>query len=98
MDSIFEFVLPSGTPILGVDKSYGALRDSFFWPGMLISLALYYVPGCPDCQRFKAARRKPSGPLHPLPVPDHRAASIAMDFVGPLPEDDGFNSILTITD
>lgn len=82
----------------GIDKSYAALRDSFFWPGMFRSLARYYVPGCSDCQRFKAARQKPSGPLHPLPVPDHRGASIAMDFVGPLPEDQGFNCILTITD
>jgi hypothetical protein len=82
----------------GTNKSYGALRDSFFWPGMLTSLTRYYVPGCSDCQCFKAARHKPSGPLHPLPVPDRRGSSIAMDLVSPLPEDNKFNCILTITD
>lgn len=33
-----------------------------------------------------------------LPVPKRRFASVAMDFVGPLPEDEGHNCILTITD
>jgi hypothetical protein len=38
------------------------------------------------------------GPLHPLPVPDGRGTSVAMDFVGPLKPDNGFDCILTITD
>jgi hypothetical protein len=38
------------------------------------------------------------GPLHPLPVPDGRGTSVAMDFVGPLKLDNGFDCILTITD
>jgi hypothetical protein len=82
----------------GIDKSYATLRNSFFWLGMFTSLTRYYVPGCTDCQRFKAMQQKPSGPLHPLPVPDSCGALIAMDFVGPLPDDNGFNCILTITD
>src|ERR1700678_2687187 len=28
----------------------------------------------------------PIGPLHPLPVPDGRGDSVAMDFIGPLPQ------------
>lgn len=39
-----------------------------------------------------------TGPLHPLPVPDQRGDSVAIDFVGPLPEENGFNCILTMTD
>jgi hypothetical protein len=42
--------------------------------------------------------RKPSGPLHPLPVPDDRGDSVAIDFIGPLPLDDGFDCILSMTD
>ena len=42
--------------------------------------------------------RKPTGPLHPLPIPDGRGDSIVIDFIGPLPEDDGFNAIVTMTD
>ena len=40
---------------------------------------------------------KTPGPLHP-PVPDGQGQSITMDFIGPLKEDSGFNSILLITD
>lgn len=57
-----------------------------------------YIPACPECQRYKSSTTKPMGPLHPLPIPDGRGESVAMDFVGPLPEDEGYNCILTITD
>jgi hypothetical protein len=33
-----------------------------------------------------------------LPVPDGWGDSIAIDFVEPLPEDEGYNEIITITD
>ena len=57
-----------------------------------------YIPSCADCQRNKSRTTRPPGPLHPLPVPDERGQSIAMDFIGPLKEDHGFNCILSITD
>jgi hypothetical protein len=82
----------------GAEKSYAALRDSFFWPGMRKDIEKAYVPGCVQCQKNKSLTSKPAGPLHPLPIPDARGDSIAMDFIGPLPEDNGFNAILTITD
>jgi len=56
----------------GFDKSYEALRFSFYWPGMRTDLEKSYVPSCEQCQRFKSATTKPIGPLHPLPIPDHR--------------------------
>jgi len=36
--------------------------------------------------------------LHPLPVPDARGDSVAIDFIGPLPVDEGFDMIVTLTD
>ena len=57
-----------------------------------------YIPGCPECQRNKGRKTKPIGPLHPLPVPEKRCDSVTIDFIGPLPLDDGFDTILTITD
>lgn len=36
--------------------------------------------------------------MHPLPVPDERCDSVALDFVRPLPEDDRYDCILMITD
>lgn len=57
-----------------------------------------YIPGCADCQRNKSKTTKPIGPLHPLPVPDRRCDSVAIDFIGPLPIDHGFDCIVTFTD
>ena len=82
----------------GGEKSYLAIRDAFYWPHMRKELEQLYVPSCEDCQRNKSPNRKPPGPLHPLPVPDGRCDSVAIDFIGPLPEDDGFDCIVTMTD
>jgi hypothetical protein len=82
----------------GLDKSYKALRASFYWPGMYTNLERIFVPRCDLCQRIKSTTKKPFGPLHPLSVPDHRLQAVAMDFVGPFPVEEGFDCILTITD
>ncbi|KAJ2912750.1 hypothetical protein MD484_g7661, partial [Candolleomyces efflorescens] len=82
----------------GLRKSYAAMRDSFYWPRMKEHLENLYLKSCDECQRLKDRTSKVPGPLHPLPVPASAAESIAMDFIGPLPEDEGFDCILTITD
>ncbi|KAJ2936688.1 hypothetical protein H1R20_g395, partial [Candolleomyces eurysporus] len=82
----------------GFKKAYAALRDDYYWPNMRTDLEVGYIPACEDCARNKDATKRTAGPLHPLPVPDGRCRSIAMDFVGPLPVDDGYDTILTITD
>jgi len=65
---------------------------------MRTDLESLYIPTCIECQRAKGRTTKPTGPLHPLPVPDQRGDSIAIDFVGPCPLDDGFDGLVTITD
>ena len=82
----------------GFDKSYEALRHSYYWPNMRQELENAYIPACEDCQRNKSRTVKTPGPLHPLPIPDQRGDTIAIDFVGPLPEDQGFNGLATVTD
>jgi hypothetical protein len=82
----------------GFKKAYTALRDNYYWPNMRTDLEVGYIPACEDCAHNKDTTKKVAGPLHPLPVPDGRCRSIAMDFVGPLPLDDGYDTILTITD
>ncbi len=82
----------------GTDKSYLNLRSSFYWPNMRKDLEKSYIPACETCQKNKASTSRPAGPLHPLPVPDERFSSIAIDFIGPLPEDHGFDFLATITD
>jgi hypothetical protein len=57
-----------------------------------------YIPACPDCQRNKSSTKRPAGPLHPNPIPEKRGDSVAIDFIGPLPTDQGFNCIASFTD
>jgi hypothetical protein len=82
----------------GADKSYASLRDAYYWPNMCRDLEEAYIPSCIKCLRNKSLTIKPPGPLHPLPVPDQRGSDITMDFVSPLPVDNGFDCLLTITD
>jgi hypothetical protein len=82
----------------GFEKSYASLRNIYYWPNMRSDLQNAYIPSCIDCQRDKGCTSKPTSPLHPLPVPDGRGDSIAIDFIGPLPVDDGYDCIVTITD
>src|SRR5882762_4307591 len=82
----------------GFEKSYAALCDAYYWPNMQHDLLEAYIPACTDCQRNKGHTSKPPGPLHPLPIPDASRDSIALDFIGPCPMDDGFDCIVTITD
>ena len=57
-----------------------------------------YIPSCTDCLHNKSATRKPTGPLHSLPIPDDRGDSVAIDFIEPLPHNDEFDCILSMTD
>lgn len=82
----------------GTDKAYAMLCDAYYWPNMRRDLEFSYIPACQDCMRNKSPTSKLSGPLHPLPVPENCGDSVAIDFIGPLPEDQGFNCIVTFTD
>jgi RNase H-like domain found in reverse transcriptase/Integrase zinc binding domain len=82
----------------GFHKTYETIRNAYFWPQMRKDLEEGYIPSCVDCLRNKNSTIKPTGPLHPLPVPDDRCQSISMDFIGPLPLDEGYDCLLTITD
>jgi hypothetical protein len=81
----------------GFDKSYETLRDAYFWPHMRTELESMYIPSCDSCQRNKPRTVKTPGPLHLLPVPPGCGDSMAIDFIGPLPEDEGFNYLMTMT-
>jgi hypothetical protein len=81
----------------GNDKSYDTLCRDFYWPNMQKDLVSAYVPSCTTCQRNKSSTVKPGGPLHPLPVPDKQFDSVAINFIGPLPTDNGFDCIVTMT-
>jgi hypothetical protein len=81
----------------GANKTYGALCSAYYWPNMWWDLTELYIPSCTECMRNKSRTTAVPGPLHPLPVPDGRGDSVAIDFVGPLPEDHGHNMLITMT-
>lgn len=57
-----------------------------------------HPPSGPRASPIKGSTKKPLGPLHPHPIPDGRGDAIAIDFVGKLPEDQGFDCVATVTD
>ena len=80
----------------GADKSYTSLYDAYYWPNMWTKLEKSYIPSCNDCQ-WNKLRTKPPGPLHLLPIPDECGDSVALNFIGPLPLDHGYDCILLTT-
>ena len=57
-----------------------------------------YIAGYSQCQKAKADRHSKKTKLVPMPTGERPWEEIAMDFVGELPESDGYNAILVITD
>lgn len=82
----------------GADKSYSLLQDVYYWLNMHCDLEKSYIPSCVECQQNKSSMKKPAGPLHPLPIPDQCGDSVAINFIGPLPLDEGYDCILSMTD
>ena len=81
----------------GADRLYTSLRDSYYWPNMWKHLDEAYVPACLDCQCNKSQTNKPFGPLHLLPIPEQCGDLFTIDFIGPLPPDNGYNPIIMFT-
>jgi hypothetical protein len=70
----------------GFNKSYDNLRGSFYWPNE-------------NEHTFPVViNANGTNLLHPLPVSDECFTLIAIDFVGPLPQDEGYSYPATITD
>ena len=57
-----------------------------------------YISGCKECQYNKFSTKGPADPLYLLLMPDRHGKSVAIDFIGPLPENNGKDCIATTTD
>jgi hypothetical protein len=82
----------------GADKTYAMLCNKYYWPNMWKELEEGYILGCESCQQNKASTKRSMGPLHLLPVPEGKGDSVTIDFIRPLPPDEGHDCILTMTD
>ena len=80
----------------GFDKTYETLCHAYYWLRMRRERA--YVLSCIKCQQNKSSTTRPIGPLHPLPIPNEWGDLMAIDFIGPLPMDEGFDCVVTLTD
>lgn len=81
----------------GVNRTFGAIRQKYFWPKMYQEIE-NYVKTCETCQRTKIARNRHPPPLTPLPV-EEPFSRIHIDILGPLPKSkEGYQYVLLIVD
>ena len=82
----------------GVTKTYGRIRQKFFWENMKVDIQKY-IQGCLQSQLKKLIRFKTKNPMVITDIPTTAFEKISMDIVGPLPETkSGILYILTIQD
>ena len=83
----------------GGRKTLFAINRDYWWPSMRQDVS-DFVKGCATCQSTKPRTNQPKPPLYPI-APEPRALpfeTIALDFITKLPESEGNDTILTITD
>jgi hypothetical protein len=83
----------------GINQTIQIVERNYWWP-QLHGDVKDYVQGCADCQRHKVNNRPAKAPLRPIyPKPEAMPfETIALDFITKLPESQGYDSILTVTD
>jgi hypothetical protein len=83
----------------GINRTTQIVEHNYWWP-QLRQEVKDYVQGCTDCQRHKVNNRPTKAPLRPIyPKPEAMPfETIALDFITKLPESQGYDSILTVTD
>ena len=86
----------SGHP--GANKTLAAIRRDFFWSKRMYVDVRNYVRGCDRCQRTKPSRRPRMRTLHPHAVPEAPWEEVTVDFIGELPESNGYNAICVVVD
>ena len=73
------------------------VSQNFIWDKWSDDVARY-VAGYVKCQKSKADRHSRETQLVLMPTEERRFEEIVMDFIGELPESEGFNAILVVTD
>jgi RNase H-like domain found in reverse transcriptase/Integrase zinc binding domain len=81
----------------GRDKMFQIISHFAIWDTLREDITKY-IEGCSICQENKPKRGKQTGQLHPHPIPPYPWHTISVDLIGPLPESQGHDAILTIVD
>jgi Integrase zinc binding domain len=95
--SLFHDHITAGHP--GIAKTTQNIAQYYWWPGMRDHIT-QYIKGCATCQMNKVNTNPTKPPLYPItPVTDTLPfQTITLNFITKLPESDGYDTILTITD
>ena len=78
----------------GEARTFAALRQRYYWPGVYHDIA-DYVRTCESCQQAKRPIHKKAAPLCPLPIPERAFQRLHVDILGPIDTSpEGFRHIL----
>lgn len=80
---------------LGLLRTYGKVKQRFYWPDMYRTVKRY-VSSCDLCQRRKKQTIKPSGLLQPLHPPISPFDRLGIDFLGPFPSSRSENRCIAV--
>ena len=81
----------------GTDKTYGLVKDRFFWPNMY-SFVRNFVSHCLICQQTKCNSFPPKAPLLPMASPEAPMQFISIDIAFMPKDHHGFQYFLLIGD
>jgi hypothetical protein len=79
----------------GIKKTKDLVKQWYYWPTMNKDVEKY-VEGCDICQKVKTKPKRT--PLHPNEIPNAPWEIISINIIGPLPESQGKDAILTVVD
>ena len=81
----------------GVKRTRDLILAKYYWPTLRKDIEKY-VAGCDKCQKNKSISKASKTLLQPNEVPQNPREIISVDIIGPLPESQGKNAILTVVD
>ena len=83
----------------GINCTIRLIERYYWWPNLCKEVT-EYVQGCAECQRHKVNNRPIRAALSPIYlIPEALPfETVTLDFITKLPESQGYDSILTITD
>ena len=80
----------------GITRTMAALKRRKFDMPKLLDHVKQYIGGCYQCQKTKPRNAKVNAPIEPTPIPTEPWEAISWDLIGPLPESNGYDAIMTV--
>lgn len=81
---------------IGPGRLYARIREQYYIRKLDKKIRTY-VQHCEDCQRAQTKRHLPHGSLQPIETEAIPFHTVTMDFIVGLPNDEGYDALLTVT-